>query len=114
MPSAIGTCASHGSAPTIYAAAMNAPGGFERLRGTTTGVNRISIGLQSASDVVLAALSRIHKRADFEAAFRAAREAGKGTMEACEPQLMDLKVAASLIDELIYHFIEHLLLVIVW
>ncbi len=31
---------------------------------------------------------------------RAAKAANKGTMEACEAQLMDLKVATSLIDEL--------------
>lgn len=40
------------------------------------GVNRISIGLQSAHNSELKTLSRIHKREDFEAAFYAARDAG--------------------------------------
>lgn len=40
------------------------------------GVNRLSLGLQSAHNNELAALSRIHKREDFEASYRAAREAG--------------------------------------
>ena len=39
------------------------------------GVNRLSMGLQSANNNELAALSRIHKRQDFEATFRAARRA---------------------------------------
>lgn len=39
------------------------------------GVNRLSMGLQSANNNELAALSRIHKRQDFEAMFRAARRA---------------------------------------
>lgn len=40
------------------------------------GVNRISIGLQSAQADELAALSRIHTLEDFEASFKAARQAG--------------------------------------
>lgn len=40
------------------------------------GVNRLSIGLQSAHDHELAALSRIHKVGDFAMAFQSAREAG--------------------------------------
>lgn len=39
------------------------------------GVNRLSMGLQSANNNELAALSRIHKRQDFEATYRAARRA---------------------------------------
>jgi len=39
------------------------------------GVNRLSIGLQSADNNELAALSRIHRRQDFEEAFRNARRA---------------------------------------
>ena len=39
------------------------------------GVNRLSIGLQSADNDELRALSRIHQRRDFEEAFRAARDA---------------------------------------
>ena len=46
---------------------------LKRLR--RAGVNRISMGLQSADDGELALLSRIHKRRDFEDAFRAARDA---------------------------------------
>lgn len=40
------------------------------------GINRISFGLQSASDKELRALGRIHTRADFEESFHAARLAG--------------------------------------
>ncbi len=40
------------------------------------GVNRLSIGLQSADDTELKTLSRIHTRQEFESAFRAAREVG--------------------------------------
>lgn len=40
------------------------------------GVNRLSIGLQSSHNSELKALSRIHSRSDFEAAFYAARDAG--------------------------------------
>lgn len=39
------------------------------------GVNRVSIGLQSAVENELAALSRIHTRDEFEECFRAARQA---------------------------------------
>lgn len=39
------------------------------------GVNRLSMGLQSANNNELAALSRIHTRQDFEATYRAARRA---------------------------------------
>lgn len=39
------------------------------------GVNRLSMGLQSANNNELAALSRIHRREDFAASFRAARRA---------------------------------------
>jgi len=39
------------------------------------GVNRLSMGLQSANNNELAALSRIHTRQDFELSFRAARRA---------------------------------------
>ncbi|MBQ4556786.1 MAG: radical SAM family heme chaperone HemW [Clostridia bacterium] len=40
------------------------------------GINRISFGLQSASDKELEALGRIHTVADFEKSFKAARDAG--------------------------------------
>ncbi len=40
------------------------------------GVNRLSIGLQSAQSDELTALSRIHTVADFEASYNAARRAG--------------------------------------
>ncbi len=40
------------------------------------GVNRLSIGLQSANSDELTALSRIHTREDFEASYKAARQAG--------------------------------------
>ena len=39
------------------------------------GVNRLSLGLQSANDDELTALSRIHSKADFEASYYAARKA---------------------------------------
>lgn len=44
------------------------------------GVNRLSLGLQSANADELAALSRIHSTADFEASFSAARNAGFGNI----------------------------------
>ena len=47
---------------------------LKRLR--RAGVNRLSIGLQSAHNHELAALSRIHTAGDFAASFRMAREAG--------------------------------------
>ena len=40
------------------------------------GVNRLSMGLQTADDNELKALSRIHTRKDFVISYRAAREAG--------------------------------------
>lgn len=40
------------------------------------GVNRLSIGLQSAHNSELKALSRIHKRDEFESAYYAARDVG--------------------------------------
>ncbi|MBR6108573.1 MAG: radical SAM family heme chaperone HemW [Clostridia bacterium] len=40
------------------------------------GVNRLSIGLQSANDLELARIGRIHSRADFERALAFARRAG--------------------------------------
>lgn len=40
------------------------------------GVNRLSIGLQSANSDELSALSRIHTKTDFEASYLAARKAG--------------------------------------
>ena len=40
------------------------------------GVNRLSLGLQSANADELTALSRIHSASDFEASFNAARKAG--------------------------------------
>ena len=46
---------------------------FVRMR--RAGVNRISIGLQSADAGELKALSRIHSRADFEQCYRDARRA---------------------------------------
>lgn len=46
---------------------------FEKLR--AAGVNRISLGLQSASDSELKALGRIHKFQDFKNTFAAARAA---------------------------------------
>ena len=46
---------------------------LKRLR--RAGVNRLSMGLQSANNDELAALSRVHRREDFEASFRAARRA---------------------------------------
>lgn len=44
------------------------------------GVNRLSMGLQSANNQELAALSRCHRREDFAAAFRAARQARIGNI----------------------------------
>ncbi|MBO5218272.1 MAG: radical SAM family heme chaperone HemW, partial [Clostridia bacterium] len=41
-----------------------------------SGVNRLSLGLQSANEQELTALSRIHSTADFEASYAAARKAG--------------------------------------
>ncbi len=52
---------------TVDAALLN------RLR--RAGVNRLSMGLQSANNDELAALSRVHRREDFAASFRAARRA---------------------------------------
>ena len=49
-------------------------GFFEKLR--AIGVNRLSIGLQSADDTELAALGRLHSYADFEHTYFAARSAG--------------------------------------
>lgn len=46
---------------------------FSRLR--RHGVNRVSIGLQSADRGELKALSRIHSREEFEECFKAARQA---------------------------------------
>ena len=46
---------------------------FARLR--RAGVNRISMGLQSANPAELKALSRFHTREEFEESFRAARRA---------------------------------------
>ncbi len=40
------------------------------------GVNRLSLGLQSANESELSALSRIHSTADFEASYASARKAG--------------------------------------
>ena len=40
------------------------------------GVNRLSIGLQSASDIELRRIGRIHSRADFERAVNAAKRVG--------------------------------------
>lgn len=51
---------------------------LKRLR--RAGVNRLSIGLQSADNEELKSLSRIHTRRDFEEAFRAAREAKIGNI----------------------------------
>jgi oxygen-independent coproporphyrinogen-3 oxidase len=51
---------------------------LNRLR--RAGVNRLSMGLQSANNNELAALSRIHRRQDFEASFRAARRARIGNI----------------------------------
>lgn len=49
---------------------------FETLtRYRRAGVNRLSMGLQSANKAELEALGRIHTPADFEESFRAAREA---------------------------------------
>ena len=48
-------------------------GMLNRLR--RAGVNRLSMGLQSANNDELAALSRIHRREDFQESFRAARRA---------------------------------------
>ena len=45
--------------------------GLRTLR--RAGINRLSLGLQSASDRELRALGRVHTRADFEESFRAAR-----------------------------------------
>lgn len=46
-----------------------------RLR-TIGGVNRLSIGMQTANDAELKALSRIHSREEFENCFNDARKAG--------------------------------------
>ena len=81
--------------------------GLNRLR--RAGVNRLSMGLQSAHDHELAALSRIHKRSDFEEAYYNARAAKIGninvdvmygipgqTVESC---LATLKYVADLAPE---------------
>lgn len=52
----------------------NAAGLFEGLR--AAGVNRLSIGLQSAIDAELSLLGRAHTRTDFERTLAAARAAG--------------------------------------
>ena len=52
--------------------------GLKKLR--RAGVDRLSMGLQSAHDHELAALSRIHKRDEFEEAYRNAREAKIGNI----------------------------------
>lgn len=44
------------------------------------GVNRLSIGLQSADDAMLKKIGRIHDRADFERLFKAARALGFGNI----------------------------------
>lgn len=50
---------------------------FYKLRQyRTMGINRLSIGLQSAHDRELSLLGRIHDRAAFEETFHAARQAG--------------------------------------
>lgn len=50
---------------------------FEKLQGyRRAGINRLSMGLQSADDSELRALGRIHDYAVFEQNFRQAREAG--------------------------------------
>ena len=51
---------------------------LKRLR--RAGVNRLSMGLQSADNNELALLSRIHRREDFEEAFRNARAAKIGNI----------------------------------
>ena len=51
---------------------------LNRLR--RAGVNRLSMGLQSANNDELAALSRVHRREDFEESFRAARLAKIGNI----------------------------------
>ena len=51
---------------------------MKRLR--RAGVNRLSMGLQSADNYELAALSRLHRRQDFEEAFRDARSAKIGNI----------------------------------
>lgn len=49
----------------------------EKLKGyRRAGINRLSIGLQSADDMDLAALGRIHRFRDFEENFKTARECG--------------------------------------
>jgi len=50
------------------------PDMLKKLR--RAGVNRISFGLQSGDEGELAALSRRHRRSDFEESYRMAREAG--------------------------------------
>ncbi len=81
--------------------------GLKKLR--RAGVDRLSMGLQSANDRELAALSRIHKRSEFEEAYRMARDAKIGninvdvmygipgqTVESC---LATLKYVADLAPE---------------
>lgn len=51
--------------------------GYDALRRyRRAGVNRLSIGLQSANRLELETLGRLHSLRDFDACFRAAREAG--------------------------------------
>ena len=50
------------------------PEKFQVMRGA--GINRLSIGLQSAVDQELQTLGRVHDRADFEQCFADARKAG--------------------------------------
>ncbi len=55
------------------------PGSADKAKLTeyrNCGINRLSIGLQSAHDHELMTLGRIHTRADFEDTYRTAREAG--------------------------------------
>ena len=52
-----------GSADAVKLAAYN-----------SFGINRLSIGLQSANDDELSRIGRIHNRSDFEATYRNARE----------------------------------------
>ncbi len=72
----------------------------------SAGVNRLSIGMQSADNAVLAAIGRLHDREGFLSAFELAKKAGFTNInidimhgiqkQTCESYLDSLRLAASL------------------
>ncbi len=82
---------------------------FRAIRGL--GINRLSIGLQSASDAELSALGRIHTAAEFSECFYDARAAGFDNISAdlmYGIPLQDEKSLEMSIDFLISHSPEHI------